>query len=884
MKQLRGKSKEAIELDEDLRKWAKDAEEQTKQPWLDDIVRASDYVKSENYVEACRCFIIASQKPSEASDFLINATKNAVDLAKARQKWLESGHKEAPKKVAEITDILDDLFYKVHSELIKYQKAITTNKFEVIRAEKVKEEYFKKEELQTKYKYSRYSINDAIKRFKVQSDVLMKIYSYSDWIKLEYIEVTGAVLETLRDDEALSGLLKNSVVDISRVGGLVTHDQSIIEVIQRGLNENRQLKNPLILLKSNFTLATLAHELTHACIKKLDYYLHELGSLNNYSYKDIPEERLAFITEILMHQLLFAGDTFDEYIRIQAEMNLDSDKIIQVADPHVLLKKDIWEFLKSKGQAKSSNVLIYRDEAVKKFIAPILKRSSYKLLTKINIEANSLLISAMDHCKAGNFVESYKLYKRLLKIQPDLKDVVNAHIKELEPLIQKKEEKSLPEVKPPKIKGKALGKIINERLELFLDFFRPKWQNSRWEIRYKFISKLENKKNHNLLAAIAKNSKYWGSRQNAVEKLTDQGVLSEIAKYDKEYYVREAAVKRLTDQGIIAEIVKNDNDYFVRQAAVKRLTDQGVLLKIAKHYEDSFVRKAAVERLTDQSALSGIAINDEDSSVRKTAVQRLTDQGVLAEIAKNDKDSSVRNAAVKRLTDQRALAEVAKNAENEWIRKDAVEKLTDQSALAEVAKNAENKWIRIDAVERLTNQGVLAEIAINDEDSSVRETAVQRLTDQCVLAGIAKNDKDSSVRKAAVTSLIDQGVLAEIAKNDKDSSVRKAAVTSLTDQGVLAEIAKNDKDFQVREASVEGITDQSILTEIVKHDENSSVRETAVQRLTDQDLLIEIVTHYEDDIIRKIAIYRLNDMGVIGIVQKYGSPDISWFWKEPRKN
>jgi len=181
---------------------------------------------------------------------------------------------------------------------------------------------------------------------------------------------------------------------------------------------------------------------------------------------------------------------------------------------------------------------------------------------------------------------------------------------------------------------------------------------------------VNNLKEENSLADIAKNAKEGSVRKYAKEMLAD------ITK-DTSTVVSEESECCLLSVEEMDELSEDD---------VREVSDQAVLAEIAQRAECDNIRLAAVRGLTVQAALAEIAQKDYSNEVRYTAAQKLADQAlaqeIYADIAKSGGSYSV--AAARLLTiDEKLRQDIYANiamdyAGNIWVRVAAAEALTDK--------------------------------------------------------------------------------------------------------------------------------------------------------------------------------------------------------------
>lgn len=193
------------------------------------------------------------------------------------------------------------------------------------------------------------------------------------------------------------------------------------------------------------------------------------------------------------------------------------------------------------------------------------------------------------------------------------------------------------------------------------DLFRPKWEDPDPKVRIAALKEIQdvgilNKvithdTNENVIqiawGQIAKYSDFIYYCKKALENLKDQEIIAEVAKNAKDDYVRKEAVDRLINQELIADVVKNSFNRLTKKIALEKLKDSEIIADIAKNNEDEYVRVAAVKKLDSskwQELLVEIAKNDESENVRKEVVKKIEDQKLLVEIAKKDEEKNVRDS------------------------------------------------------------------------------------------------------------------------------------------------------------------------------------------------------------------------------------------------
>jgi cell division protein FtsB len=279
-----------------------------------------------------------------------------------------------------------------------------------------------------------------------------------------------------------------------------------------------------------------------------------------------------------------------------------------------------------------------------------------------------------------------------------------------------------------------------------MDLFRPKWQNSKMEVRMAEIGQISDQ---DLLEQIIETCRYKDVRLAAVAKLTDQKTLEKIAETSLHEDAQVAAVKRLTDPITIARIAETSD-----------CSDEA--------------RMAALRSLSDETALKRVALTQCSIEIRVAAIEKLDDQELLAEIAKDldqlgwqGDDVSIRVAAIEKLSDQKPLAGIAKDGVcsgvDYLVRKTAIGKLGDCVELHHIAKHDIDGDLRKVAVERTTDQNVLMWVAEKDSLQLVREVAASKLSSSRPDV-IAKLQKPMDDLKAEVANANDEKFIAEAAK------------------------------------------------------------------------------------------------------------------------
>lgn len=107
--------------------------------------------------------------------------------------------------------------------------------------------------------------------------------------------------------------------------------------------------------------------------------------------------------------------------------------------------------------------------------------------------------------------------------------------------------------------------------------------------------------------------------------------------------IREQAVNRLDDQGILARIASDDAVESVRIAAILKLTDQKLLARFACSSDARAV--PAAKRLTDPKLITAIALTAPLREVRIWAVDQINDNTALHRVASSDTDPWIRAKA-----------------------------------------------------------------------------------------------------------------------------------------------------------------------------------------------------------------------------------------------
>ncbi|MCG8344734.1 MAG: hypothetical protein MI685_06180 [Chlorobiales bacterium] len=341
----KGKSVEAINLAEEINKWKKEAKNNSYSPWLPHIEKAFRCSADGNYEEALVHYKKATKINSDEKKYLENYEIYLIELTNARKQLNANKHKFISDYLNELTNDISGIYKNIYLGLTDIHNRSINQSFENIRIKRVKEILKIEQEAQARLEVLLRPVKNIVNKQRIPKKILNTIFPGCRFNNYFYLEVTQATLLKLKDDPELSDSLK---IDLSQIGGFVTHHQAHIDMMEKLLNEEYgggylKLHSPLIVFKKGFSESTLFHELTHACIKQIDCFLHMYRMFNNFSYEQDPEERLAFANQILLYKYKYPRDTFDEYIRIQAKMNISGESIVESGGPHVKLQKSIWE-------------------------------------------------------------------------------------------------------------------------------------------------------------------------------------------------------------------------------------------------------------------------------------------------------------------------------------------------------------------------------------------------------------------------------------------------------------------------------------------------------------------------------------------------------------
>lgn len=933
MKQKKRKSEEALRFDEEIKAWRGNALLNSKQPWLEDVLEAMAYFKKGDYYKVSECFNWAARRPSNEKEFFIKAAKEIRKLEDIRSELFRKVREhEVPyshldenfNQIKEVTSALENYIYEISNQINKHQGSVFNHEFQRLRADNIRETIKAEDKYQSEFYYNRYPVTNALKKYDNLESIVNKLYHFDKWADLKYIEVTGAYLLKLKQNKELSNLIKNSVVDLSRIGGLVSHNQQIISVIRNVLGNSYTIDCPLILLKSHFTVDTLVHELTHACIKSIDFYLHELGSLGNYPYEDIPEERLAFISEVLVHQWLYPKDTREDFLKSQAKMNIEEDQLNNFIEAHIKIKKEIWDFIKNRGRVKNYNILYFRDAAVNEFIAPLLNLKKYTLLSQSNPDVNKMLSDAFDGLIKKDYKTAYELYNKILKIKPELQNLVKKRLDSFEHLFMQKktydlnhfevpiDEKEIE--KPDKFveepikylptKSKSLKNRLFEIKKFINILFTPRWKHPDPQVRMYWAESFSDKK---ILATMAKNDQDSRVRLISIKGIIDQEVLMDIAKKDEDFQVRKAAIRKILNQEFLIQIAKNDKHETVRDIATQKITDQNVLQQIAVYDQCSDVRCTAIRKIEEQLFLERIAMTDKQPKVRKIATQKVTEKKVLESIANNDQNSDVRNAAIERIEDPSILDNIILKENFNPEGNTALTKVTNKKVLADFAKKnhtlcgldaairSESNEVLIDNLKNLKNNvdlkyassvilnlvnemvktndtSHLADISnihywkLYDENHFIESSLINLLNlihDQQVIFDIALNSKSFSISKEALLKLTDPDLLLKIILNCEDKLIAKEALSKISGQELLSTIVLNCSDLSIVKEALRIITDQAILSEILFNSNDKIIIKETLSKITDPEVLFKIVLNCGELSISKEALSKITDQELL---------------------
>ncbi len=569
------KSNEATELASELRSWSDQAAKYSKQAWYKHIEDAQKYFENNDYLSLYLKIKDARDNGGEMKDFFSEVLKHGGQLIGAKEEWEKSNNHDSIKNIAVLDKAINELFLDVFKICFNYQEELEKDIFNKIRAGYVESSVIKEQKEQSIFSCTINGVKDAILDHQISQDIAISLLFSDRFNDFSYIELSGEAFRILNNDKELTSLLGENKSDLTLIGGLVSHDAPVIAQLCHVLNINKYIDAPLILLKKNYNTSTLIHELTHACIHNIDCYIHLYNRFNKTEYHNNPEERLAFINEIIYYQFLNPADDFDEYLRIQAKMNIDSNIIVEQGASHVKFLKELWFFLKSKGEIKKSNILSLQAKAVDKFVAPTINESSYILFASRNKEHNERLYKAYQSYVAGDYHGAVNLYGESFKASPFLRKGIQKHYVELKMFLTHQ--------------GLQEGdKLIKEgKKEEAIKFFTDALNNAK-------------KENKDTIKTII--SRITG--QDYIDQTSDKEYLTSLIEdlFDNDPELRQKAAIELGKTGdskaTIPLIEKlSDDKWFVRKRAAEALgligDEKAVepLTKSIQHYKEDSNKK-----------------------------------------------------------------------------------------------------------------------------------------------------------------------------------------------------------------------------------------------------------------------------------------------------
>lgn len=315
------------------------------------------------------------------------------------------------------------------------------------------------------------------------------------------------------------------------------------------------------------------------------------------------------------------------------------------------------------------------------------------------------------------------------------------------------------------------------------DLFKPKWKNSKINIRYEYI-------NNN---SMAENNLIW------------------VIENDSEEKVCKAAINKLENTNYIANLILKDYNTTLKDVAFKRIINlQKSLHLIAKKSNDLDFKTRATNKLCDFNLLLDL-LNTYDLSFKDTIQNIILDKFEknafnFEEVLQKNNDIELKLKVLGRVSDVNILNKILNNASDWLIRKQIYVKFNNEYIKTVIDEN-EKLDQKIKALKHLEEYDVAkAEKIIGDykKKRSEKKDDLETIKDDSILSEIALRSKNQDIRLKSIKMIKNESYFSYIAKkclNGEDETFMKALIKKLKNRQILEDIAfSNNSDFSRIEA------------------------------------------------------------------------------------
>lgn len=187
-----------------------------------------------------------------------------------------------------------------------------------------------------------------------------------------------------------------------------------------------------------------------------------------------------------------------------------------------------------------------------------------------------------------------------------------------------------------------------------INFFRPKWQHNKPEVRAKEIKSFA-PENQNIFAKVAINDESPQVRLIAVEKLIEQKALEDVVAIEKNAEVLKLAESKLNN--IYIKKIKSTEDTQEAEDLLSKINQKSHFEDLVKSANMSEIRALCVSKITKEPLLAEVATHDTCALVAQKAVEKVTRIDLQEKIYSQAKVPAVRELLKTKIQARRKLKE-----------------------------------------------------------------------------------------------------------------------------------------------------------------------------------------------------------------------------------
>jgi len=191
---------------------------------------------------------------------------------------------------------------------------------------------------------------------------------------------------------------------------------------------------------------------------------------------------------------------------------------------------------------------------------------------------------------------------------------------------------------------------------MFSNFFKPKWQHSKAQVRCDAITTLssDNTEQLEILVQLAQRDPDTQVRCSAIEKLSDPALLLSLRNEEQHKDIRHSCQQRIISLLLGQSLPSPTPDEF--RHLIQQLDDQHLLYHLLQHSDHEEQQIQVLSEIKEEETLEDAATSHQRTKIRLYAAQRIQDPERLQRIAKHskNKDKGVYHSVKEKLDRLRA--------------------------------------------------------------------------------------------------------------------------------------------------------------------------------------------------------------------------------------